>query len=132
MFPDISMHSRHLTVLSMSTSLSPERLGKEPGLWVATLSHEIAYIVYLDWARRYLYDKSLRSDSSPVLPLGDAAAAGSWRDPANTDGMTSRFSQLLETSADADGLMLMVRAGYHPDFMLSLHHMLRALATEDA
>lgn len=42
------------------------------------------------------------------------------------------ISRLLENGADTDGLMLMARAGYHPDFMFALHSLLRAHAMRNA
>ena len=45
-------------------------------------------------------------------------------------------STFLQTSnsinADSDGLMLMAHVGYHPDFMFSLHNLLRDRAVETA
>ena len=96
-------------------------LGTRPGLWAAALSHEIAHILHRDWARRYLYEKSMRNDSAPVS-LGESNTLGAWTDPASPLSQASRFSRLLETNADSDGLMLMARTGYHPDFMFSLHN----------
>ncbi len=107
-------------------------LGTRPGLWAAALSHEIAHILHQDWARRYLYEKSMRNDSTPALSLGESNTLGAWTDPASLLSQASRFSRLLETNADSDGLMLMARAGYHPDFMFSLHKLLRARAVETA
>ncbi len=106
-------------------------LGTRPGLWAAALSHEIAHILHRDWARRYLYEKSMRNDSAPVS-LGESNTLGAWTDPASPLSQASRFSRLLETNADSDGLMLMARTGYHPDFMFSLHNLLRARAVETA
>ena len=100
-------------------------LGGQSGLWAAALSHEIAHILHRDWARRYLYQKSMRNDDAAMMSLGDGATPGSWMDSAKAASLASTLSQLLETNADADGLMLMARAGYHPDFMFSLHHLLR-------
>jgi Zn-dependent protease with chaperone function len=105
-------------------------LGAQPGLWAAALSHEVAHILRRDWARRYLYEKSIRNEGVSVVGPGNAFTSGTWTDPASVAHMTSQFSQSMETDADAYGLMLMARAGYHPDFMFSLHHLLRAHAAE--
>ena len=103
-------------------------LGAHPGLWAAALSHEIAHILRRDWARRYIYEKFLQNESVPVISLGDFANSGSWTDSTGMAHMTSQFLQEMEIDADTYGLMLMARAGYHPDFMFSLHHLLRATA----
>jgi len=105
-------------------------LGSQSGLWAAALSHEVAHVLHRDWARRYINEKSLRNDA--VLSLGESGAPGTWMDPASSTNLASKFSRLLENSADEDGLMLMARAGYHPDFMFSLHHLLRAKAAGSA
>ncbi len=105
-------------------------LGAHPGLWAAALSHEIAHILRRDWARRYIYEKFLQNESVPVISLGDFANSGSWTDSTGMAHMTSQFLQEMEIDADTYGLMLMARAGYHPDFMFSLHHLLRAQTDE--
>ena len=105
-------------------------LGSQSGLWAAALSHEVAHVLHRDWARRYLHEKSIRNDA--VLSLGESGTPGTWVDPASFTDMSSKFSRMLENSADEDGLMLMARAGYHPDFMFSLHHLLRANAAKSS
>jgi len=105
-------------------------LGNQPGLWAAALAHEIAHILHRDWARRYLYEKSMRNDSAVVL--GESGTPGAWTDPTSSASLSSRLSRQLESQADTEGLMLMARAGYHPDFMLSLVGLLRAHAVETA
>ncbi|HXY04116.1 MAG TPA: M48 family metalloprotease, partial [Terriglobales bacterium] len=55
--------------------------GQNSGLWAAVLSHEIAHVVRRDWARRYLYQKSLERDSTPAIVLGDPGLpSASWSD----------------------------------------------------
>jgi hypothetical protein len=36
------------------------------------------------------------------------------------------FSRQMELEADREGLMMMARAGYHPDYVPALHHLLNA------
>ncbi len=105
-------------------------IGTRRGLWAAALAHEVAHILHRDWARRYLHEQSLRNESVSVVGLEDVTSSGTWTDPISRARMASQFSQSMETDADAYGLMLMARAGYHPDFMFSLHHLLRAHAGE--
>jgi hypothetical protein len=100
--------------------------GQSAGLWAAILSHEIAHVVHRDWARRYLYEKSLESDSA-VINLGDPGLpSASWTDSRKASADLARFCRELEIAADRDGLILMARAGYHPDFVPALHHLLHA------
>ncbi len=102
-----------------------ELAGASPGLWAAILSHEIAHIVRRDWARRYLYQKSL--EGSADLLLGEPGApSGSWTDSRKASEDLASFCRQLELEADREALMLMVHAGYHPDFVPALHHLLHA------
>lgn len=97
------------------------------GLWAAILSHEIVHVVHRDWARRYLYQKSLESGSGAVITLGDPGLpSASWTDSEKASAKLGGFCRQLEVDADREGLMLMARAGYHPDFVPALHHLLHA------
>lgn len=101
--------------------------GPSTGLWAAILSHEIAHVVRRDWARRYLYQKSLANDGGAALALGDhGLPTASWDESEKASEDKARFGRRLEVEADRDGLMLMARAGYHPDFVPALHHLLHA------
>ncbi len=100
--------------------------GDSAGLWAAILSHEIAHVVRRDWARRYLYEDSLRQGSGLVV-LGDPGlASAAWTDSKNASANLAQFCRQLEVEADLMGLLLMAHAGYHPDFVPALHHMLHA------
>jgi len=104
--------------------------GNNAGLWAALLSHEMAHVIRRDWARRYFFEKSLR-DSGGALVMGDpGSAADSWMDSAKASEELARFCRRLELEADLDGMMLMVKAGYHPDFVPALHHLLHAFGDE--
>jgi len=101
--------------------------GSSAGLWAAILSHEISHVVRRDWARRYLYQRSLEKDSSATIVLGDPGLpADSWTDSEKASKDLGGFCRRLEIEADREGLMLMARAGYHPDFVPALHHLLHA------
>jgi hypothetical protein len=105
--------------------------GPSTGLWAAVLSHEIAHVAHRDWARRYLYQKSLQNGSNANIALGDPGLpSDSWADSEKTSEEMARFSRRLELEADREGLMLMARAGYHPDFVPALHHLLHALGPD--
>lgn len=101
-------------------------LGSQAGLWAAALSHEIAHVVRRDWARRYLFEKSLQQSQSLQMTLGDPGASGSWRDARGSADLLARFLQNMELEADAQSLLLMAHAGFHPDFVPALHHLLQA------
>ena len=101
--------------------------GPSTGLWAAILSHEIAHVMRRDWARRYLYQKSLENGSAVTIVLGDPGLpSASWADSQTASEKLALFCRQLEVEADREGLMLMARAGYHPDFVPALHHLLHA------
>jgi len=101
--------------------------GPSNGLWAAILSHEIAHVVRRDWARRYLYQKYLENGGGAAIGLGDPSLPSvSWSDSEKASADMGRFCRQMELEADREGLMLMARAGYHPDFVPALHHLLHA------
>jgi hypothetical protein len=101
--------------------------GLSTGLWAAILSHEIAHIVRRDWARRYLFQKYLENGGGATISLGDPSLpSGLWSDSEKASEDFGRFCRKMELDADREGLMLMARAGYHPDFVPALHHLLHA------
>ena len=101
--------------------------GRSTGLWSAILSHEIAHALRRDWARRYLFEKSLESSGGATLVLGDPGLlSGGWTDSKKASANLAEFCRQMELDADLAGLMLMARAGYHPDFVPALHHLLHA------
>ena len=101
--------------------------GPSAGLWSAILSHEIAHVVRRDWARRYLYQKYLENGGGAAIVLGDPGLpAASWQDSEKASADMGRFGRQMELEADREGLIMMARAGYHPDFVPALHHLLHA------
>jgi hypothetical protein len=101
--------------------------GQSTGLWAAILTHEIAHVLRRDWARRYLYQKQVESGSAATIVLGDPGLpGGSWTDSSKASADLGQFCRQLEVEADRGGLMLMAKAGYHPDFVAALHHLLHA------
>lgn len=79
-----------------------ELMGQDRGLWAAVLSHEIAHCL-------------LRHSSTGLTVLHHA--------------FPYVFGKVLrdrEHRADLTGMMLMARAGYHPDSLFTLHHLLQA------
>ena len=105
--------------------LMGSRSRSSAGLWAAALSHEISHIVRRDWARRYLFQKLLEQAGASQIMLGDAGVfSGSWVDAKGASSQLASFCQTMELEADADGLMLMIRAGFDPDFVPALQHLL--------
>jgi hypothetical protein len=83
-----------------------QMLGQDRGLWAAVLSHEIAHCL-------------LRHPSFKLVALHHA--------------FPYVFGKVLrdrEHRADLTGMMLMARAGYHPDSLFLLNHLLRAARGE--
>ena len=104
-----------------------ELAGPSSGLWAAILSHEIAHVVRRDWARRYLYQKSLENGRAGEMVLGDPSLpSASWSSSEKASADMGRFCRQMELEADREGLILMAHAGYHPDFVPALHHLLHA------
>jgi len=102
-------------------------LGSRAGLWAAVLSHEISHVVHRDWARRYLFQKSLEESGGSQIVLGEAGGfSDSWIDPRAASNLFASFCQSMELEADAESLRLMTRAGFHPDFVPAMHHLLEA------
>jgi hypothetical protein len=102
--------------------------GSHSGLWAAALAHEMAHVVRRDWARRYLYQKSLRENANQSLTLGNSAGFGSsWIDSSAISSRYAEFCRKMEFDADEQALGLMVRAGFHPDFVAAMHHLIQSL-----
>lgn len=101
--------------------------GSNAGLWAAILSHEIAHIARRDWARRYLYQKYLERGGGAIIVLGDPSLPSTtWQTSEKASADMGRFSRQMELEADREGLMMMAHAGYHPDYVPALHHLLNA------
>lgn len=102
--------------------------GSSAGLWAAIVSHEIAHVVRRDWARRYLNQKFLENGGGAGVVLGDPRLpmASWWSDSERASADMGRFCRQMEVDADRAGLMMMAKAGYHPDFAPALYHLLHA------
>jgi hypothetical protein len=106
--------------------------GDSAGLWAAILSHEVEHIVRRDWARRYLYEHSREAGRAGNVILGEAGAVSdTWTDERTASADIAAFCRQLEIEADREALGLMARAGYHPDFVPALHHLMHVLGKSE-
>jgi hypothetical protein len=109
-------------------------IGTNPGLWAAVLSHETAHVARRHGVRKYLYDVYIAAQLNYYqarVRAGDSNANWSIVGLRIAAPIArAKLSRNLEHDADVQGMMLMAREGYHPDFVFALHHLLRA-ATGD-
>ena len=105
-------------------------IGTRPGMWAAVLSHETAHVVRRHWVRKYLYDLYVAAQISYYqarVQAGDNSANWSLVGIRIAAPIArAKLSRNLEHDADIQGMMLMAREGYHPDYVFTLHHLLRA------
>jgi len=105
-------------------------IGTRPGMWAAVLSHETAHVARRHWVRKYLYDVYVAAQISYYqarVRAGDNSANWSLVGLRIAAPIArAQLSRNLEHDADIQGMMLMAREGYHPDFVFDLHHRLRA------
>ena len=106
-------------------------IGDNPGLWAAVLSHEVAHSGLRHAVREYMFQQRMRR------ALGYSGArrfarghdtngqAGIWPgySAASADAV-KRLRSNLEIQADEAGMLIMARAGYHPDYSYAFHHVL--------
>jgi PEGA domain/Peptidase family M48/PDZ domain len=103
-------------------------IGQNRGLWAAVLSHEVAHTgrrhqvaVYM---RRLYIQKTIQYYRARVA-AGDKSA--NWSLIAFTASSAialKKFERDQEHEADQQGMLIMARAGYHPDNVFALHHLL--------
>lgn len=105
-------------------------IGTNPGMWAAVLSHETAHVARRHWVRKYLYDLYV---SAQINYYRARVQAGDNNANWSLVGLQiaapiarANLSRNLEHDADIQGMMLMAREGYHPDYVFALHHLLRA------
>ncbi|MFL6438114.1 MAG: M48 family metalloprotease [Terriglobales bacterium] len=111
-------------------------IGTNKGLWAAVLSHEISHTAYRHGVRQFMYQYQVQQQiayyewrvrngdknanwSIVGLRIGSAIAA-------------KKLSRDLEHDADVKGMMLMARAGYHPDNIFALNHLMRLRSGEQS
>ena len=111
-------------------------IGTNPGLWSAVLSHETAHTARRHAVRKYLYQVYV----AQMIQYYQARANGgdnsaNWALVGlriSAPIAAARLSRNLEHDADIQGMMLMAREGYHPDYIFALHHLMRANTGEQS
>ena len=103
-------------------------LGQNKGLWAAVLSHETAHtcrrhqvILY----QRKLYNQRMIQYYRARIAAGDKSA--NWALIGFVTASSVALKKLerdQEHDADQQGMLLMARVGYHPDYVFALHHLL--------
>jgi|SRR5579863_1459484 len=103
-------------------------LGENKGLWAAVLSHETAHTgmrhqvqvymrrVYIQQMTQYYRARALAGDKSANWALIGFAAGSRIA--------LKKLERDQEHQADQQGMFMMARAGYHPDYVFALHHLL--------
>jgi hypothetical protein len=109
-------------------------LGQSRGLWAALLSHEIAHVARRHWSRRSSFasrlQQHLRDYSNAPHSLDPRWQMAAFDAHMDAPEALAKFSREQELEADTEGMMLMVRTGFHPDFELAIRHLLEASAGE--
>jgi Zn-dependent protease with chaperone function len=111
-------------------------IGTDRGLWAAVLSHEIAHVERRHAVRKALYRLYLQRQIEYYRMrqrYGDKSAG--WTVLALQVSGTiaeKKLSRDLEHDADSQGMLLMARAGYHPDYVFAMHHLMRLASGEQS
>lgn len=103
-------------------------LGQNKGLWAAVLSHETAHTgrrhqvaIYL----REVYNQRMIDYYRARIRAGDKSANWALIGFAASSRIALKKTERdQEHDADQQGMLLMARAGYHPDYVFALHHLL--------
>lgn len=102
------------------------------GLWAALLSHEVSHVILYHWTKLAAMQDLMADASDDWKSLTPNALSHSmWLQPTTQEELAA-FSQDLEMDADAAGLKLMARAGFHPDFMTALYHLMQVQDADSA
>lgn len=111
-------------------------VGTDRGLWAAVLSHEVAHVERRHAVRKALYHlyvqqqieyyriRQAYGDNTAVWAILALRTAGTIAE--------KKLSRDLEHDADAQGMLLMARAGYHPDYVFAMHHLMRLATGEQS
>jgi hypothetical protein len=105
-------------------------LGENRGLWAAVLSHEVAHTSRRHQVRTYMqmvYNERMIEYYRARIAAGDKSANwGLIGFQIAAPIALRKLERDQEHDADTQGMLLMARAGYHPDYIFALHHVLLA------
>lgn len=105
-------------------------IGQHKGLWAAVLSHEIMHTALRHQVRDALERAYiLRQIQNYKWEVARGEKAASWALAGFEIAaplVLKKMERDQEHQADTQGMMLMARAGYHPDFVFALHHLLES------
>ena len=111
------------------TSGLAELLGDDVGLWAAVEGHEIAHNIYRHGYKKYLRELELQRQINYWryrISLGDQSANwGLIAAVAAGKLINNKLERDDENDADKLGMLMMVEAGYHPDFAINLFRILK-------
>jgi len=104
-------------------------LGQNKGLWAAVLSHEIAHVARRHAVQKFLFHQYIQQQVEYWqlrARMGDKYAGWAALGIRISGALLEKkLSRDLESDADTQGMLLMTRAGYHPDYVFAMHHLLR-------
>jgi len=112
------------------TSALAELMGNDVGLWAAVEGHEMAHNIYRHVYKKYLREVELQRQINYYryrVALGDQSA--NWAIIAVVTAgklLNKKLERNDENDADKLGLLMMVEAGYHPDFAINLARVLKS------
>jgi Zn-dependent protease with chaperone function len=111
-------------------------IGNNKGLWAAVISHETAHTGRRHQVRVYLqqiYIQQMIAYYRARANAGDKSANWALAGFAvSSKLLLKKMEREQEHDADQQGMLLMARAGYHPDYVFALHHLLLARTGEQS
>jgi len=103
-------------------------LGQNKGMWAAVLSHEAAHTARRHQVRVYLqevFNQRMIAYYRARAAAGDKNATWSLIGFATASKVAlKKLEREQEHDADQQGMLQMAKAGYHPDYVFALHHLL--------
>jgi hypothetical protein len=109
-------------------------LGQSKGLWAAALSHETAHTErrhQVTMVLRELYNQRMIEYYRARIAAGDKSAGWALIGFSTAAAIAlKKLGRDQEHDADQQGMLLMAREGYHPDYVFALHHLLAMSGSE--